>query len=225
MLFLRSLPEFLRGWLFVSLSLLAIPLACAGFLVIPSWAVVDTTVVGRADWATWERMPDAPEPIVEIVQAGFAEVYGEDSTGGVWRCTVASKVDRACWVKESGRLPDISDCSMEEQLSLPETLIAGKFPPETVMDWSQARYCDFGLGGKALISQYIYVLTTTGEVWRWGFDQAGVADRPVHQAIQLGVGGAIGLAVLGVAGSIMLVLYKTGRTSLPPTAEVGRKAG
>ena len=111
---MRLLPEFFRGWLFVSLLLLVFPLACAGFWMIPSWLIVDTTVVSRADRATWERMPDAPEPIVKIVQAGFAEVYGEDGVGGIWRCTVASIVDRACWVKESGDLPDIPGCSIEE---------------------------------------------------------------------------------------------------------------
>ena len=69
MQFLRSLPEFLRGWLIVSVLFLAFPLACACFWMIPSWLIVDTTVVSRADWATWERMPDAPEPLVEIVGA------------------------------------------------------------------------------------------------------------------------------------------------------------
>ena len=128
-------------------------------------------------------------------------------------------------MKASRDLPDIPGCSIEEPLSSPEALIAGEFPSATVVDWDQARYCDNGLGGKAYITHYVYVLTTTGEVWRWGFDRADRVDRPLYQAIRLGVGFAFGLGVLGVAGSIVRVLYKTGRTSLLPTPEQGRKAG
>lgn len=160
-----------------------------------------TEIVDTLDKAQWEQLPAPPEPLTRLTAAGVGMVTAETVSGGLLTCRLTSRVDNTCWnsIERVKPLPE-NTCNWRFQWQVPP-------PGQPVVDEISFAYCTYGFAGNyPALTTFTYVLTNSGEVWRWGVDENYMYETPGLDRLHMWTGAAaclVGLALPSVLAALI----------------------